>query len=114
MEPIKKFDWGDLNIEAYNTLFAQLAESELSCIYKYYSYNSRDGEKEHIALVFKEEDLYGIKIDGHVVVPAYYDSIAIIVERNYEGLLAIVGKKDSVGNKKYGILNEHNKIWNRI
>ena len=50
MEPIKKFDWGDLNIEAYNTLFAQLAESELSCIYKYYSYNSRDGEKEHINL----------------------------------------------------------------
>ena len=114
MEPIKKFEWSDLNIEAYNTLFAQLTERDLSCIYKYYSYNSREGEKEHIALVFKEEDLYGIKIDGHVVVPAYYDSITIIVERNYNGLLAIVGKKDSVGNNKYGILNENNKVIEEI
>lgn len=82
--------------------------------YKYCVHDTLDGESEHTALIFKESNLYGIRIDGQVVVPADYDNITIIVGRNYDGLLAIVGKKDSVGNKKYGILNELNKITEEI
>ena len=82
--------------------------------YKYHLRGPFDGESEHTALIFKESNLCGIRIDGQVVVPAYYDSITIIVGRDYDGLLAIVGKKDSVGNNKYGILNERNKIIEEI